>query len=70
MSTAMKIVGIFVLLMNSLCLIRLGLLPSIYFLRSYALYKKNFWLSLTFTVIFCLSEWILIWILFLYPQTT
>ncbi len=64
----MKILGGVVLIMNSLCLLRLGLLPSIFFGRNLALYRRNFWVSLSIFFIFSLSEGLLIWILVADPQ--
>ena len=69
MSTGMKILGGVVLLMNSVCLLRMGLLPSIFFGRNYALYKRNFWVSLSIAIIFSLSEGLVIWILFAEQQS-
>lgn len=68
MSLTMKILGWIALLMNSLCLLRLGILPSIYFGRNYALYKIHFWISFALLVVFTLSEAMLIWILLADPQ--
>ncbi len=68
MSFPMKIIGGVALLLNSLCLLRLGVLPAIYFGRNYALYKPHFWISFCLLVVFTLSESILIWILLADPQ--
>ena len=68
MSTGIKILGGIVLLMNSLCLLRLGLPPSIFFGRNYVLFRRNFLVSLLIAVIFSLSEGLIIWILLAEPQ--
>ena len=52
----MHIIGWFMLLINTLCLIRLGILPVIFFARNYALYGKIFWVSLFVTIVFTGSE--------------
>lgn len=52
----MHIIGWFMLLINTLCLIRLGVLPVIFFARNYALYGKIFWVSLFVTIGFTGSE--------------
>ncbi len=68
MSLTMKIAGGVVLLLNSLCLLRLGILPAIYFGRSYDLHKVHFWISFAFLAVFTLSEAMLIWILLTDPR--
>jgi hypothetical protein len=59
----MYIFGWFLLLLNTLCLIRLGILPAIFFARNYAIYNKIFWVSLFVTLVFTGSETMLIKIL-------
>jgi len=56
----MKIACGTLILLNSLCLLRLGLLPMLFFGRNYSLYGKIFWISCLVALIFCLSEYMLI----------
>jgi hypothetical protein len=60
MSLWVHFAGWFLVLINSLCLLRLGILPMIFFGRNYALYRKTFWVSLFITLVFLLSEVMLI----------
>jgi len=59
MALWMHIIGWIFLGINTLCLIRLGLLPVIFFAKNYALYSKIFWVSLIVTTIFLGSEYML-----------
>ena len=43
-------------MINTLCLIRLGILPVIFFAKNYALYNKIFWVSLFVFLVFTGSE--------------
>ena len=52
--------GWFLVVINTLCLVRLGLLPMIFFCRNYKLYGKIFWVSLFVSFIFTMSEIMLI----------
>ena len=52
----MYITGWILLLINTLCLIRLGILPVIFFAKNYALYHKIFWVSLFVFLVFTGSE--------------
>jgi len=45
---------------NSICLVRLGILPMIFFGRNYKLYGKIFWVSCFVTLIFLTSELMLV----------
>ena len=56
MALWMHILGWIFLLVNTLCLLRLGILPAIFFAKNYSLYNKIFWVSLFVTLIFTLSE--------------
>ena len=53
-------IGLILLALNSLCLLRLGLLPMIFFGRNYRLYRKIFWVSCFVTMVFFASEVMLI----------
>ncbi len=57
------VAGWCVVALNTLCLIRLGILPIIFFCKNFALYRKAFWVSLIITFIFVFSETILIFIM-------
>ena len=46
--------------LNTLCLVRLGILPMVFFARNYSLYRKIFWVSIVITLIFSFSEWFLV----------
>jgi hypothetical protein len=63
MALWMHIIGWIFLGLNTLCLIRLGVLPVIFFAKNYALYSKIFWVSLIVTSIFLGSEYMLLQIL-------
>jgi len=60
MSLWVHFAGWFLVLINSLCLLRLGILPMVFFVRNYALYRKIFWVSLFITLVFLWSEVMLI----------
>ena len=45
---------------NTLCLLRLGILPVIFFAKNYQLYGKLFWVSCFVGVIFLASEIMLV----------
>ena len=60
MSLWVHFAGWLLVLINSLCLLRLGILPMIFFARNYALYSKIFWVSLFITFVFLCSEVMLI----------
>ena len=53
-------IGWILVALNSLCLLRLGLLPMIFFGRNYKLYSKIFWVSCLVTIIFLVCEVMLI----------
>ena len=53
-------IGWILVALNSLCLLRLGLLPMIFFGRNYKLYSKIFWVSCLVTIIFLACEVMLI----------
>ena len=53
-------IGWILVALNSLCLLRLGLLPMIFFGRNYKLYGKIFWVSCLVTIIFLVCEVMLI----------
>jgi hypothetical protein len=59
----MHLLGWLFLAINTLCLVRLGLLPAVFFARNYALYSKIFWVSLVVTFVFLCSEAMLLQIL-------
>ena len=63
----MKIACGVLILLNSLCLLRLGLLPMVFFGRNYSLYRKIFWVSCLVATIFSLSEYMLIQIMISLP---
>ena len=48
--------GWVILAVNSLCLLRIGILPMIFFGRNYKMYHKIFWVSLFVTTILTMSE--------------
>ena len=54
------IVGWCLVVLNTLCLIRLGILPVIFFWKNYALYQKAFWASILITFIFTFSQVMLV----------
>ena len=56
MSLWMHVLGWIILAVNSLCLLRLGILPMVFFGRNYKLYHKIFWVSLFVTIILSMSE--------------
>ena len=60
MSIWLHAFGWALVLINSLCLLRLGILPMIFFGRNYKLYGKIFWVSFFITLIFAMSEFMLI----------
>ncbi len=60
MSLWVHVAGWVLVLVNSLCLLRLGILPMIFFAKNYALYSKIFWVSLFVTFVFLCSEVMLI----------
>lgn len=60
MSFWVHFAGWCVVALNTLCLIRLGIIPVVFFWKNYALYRKIFWVSLIITFIFLFSETILI----------
>ena len=63
MALWMHIIGWLFLCINTLCLIRLGILPAIFFAKNYALYSKIFWVSIGVTILFSASEFMLLQIL-------
>jgi len=60
MALWMHIIGWIFLGINTLCLLRLGVLPVIFFAKNFALYNKIFWVSLVVTMVFTGSEIMLI----------
>ena len=48
--------GWVILAVNSLCLLRMGILPMVFFGRNYKLYHKIFWVSLFVSIILSMSE--------------
>jgi hypothetical protein len=60
MSLWVHFAGWLLVLINSLCLLRLGILPMVFFGRNYVLYRKIFWVSLFITLVFLCSEVMLI----------
>ena len=54
------IFGWLLVVVNSLCLLRLGVLPMIFFARNYKLYGKIFWVSCFVSVVFLGSEVMLV----------
>ena len=60
MSNLMEGAGWVMVVVNTLCLIRLGLLPMIFFGRNYRIYGKIFWVSMFVTFVFLTSEYMLI----------
>ncbi len=60
MSWWVHFAGWFLVLVNTLCLLRLGILPMIFFARNYSLYRKIFWVSLLISIVFICSEIMLI----------
>lgn len=60
MSLWAHMLGWVLVLINSLCLLRLGLLPLVFFGRNYKLYGKIFWVSLFVSLVFGMSEFMLI----------
>ncbi|HAU59670.1 MAG TPA: hypothetical protein DHU78_07435 [Opitutae bacterium] len=63
MALWIHIIGWILVVVNSLCLLRLGILPMIFFARNYKLYGKIFWVSLFVGTIFLMSEFMLLRIL-------
>ncbi|MEC8244244.1 MAG: hypothetical protein VX038_05315 [Verrucomicrobiota bacterium] len=53
-------IGWLLVVINSLCLLRLGLLPMIFFGRNYRLYSKIFWVSCFVSSVFITSEVMLV----------
>jgi hypothetical protein len=60
MPTWQYYIGWILVALNSLCLLRLGLLPMIFFGRNYQLYRKIFWVSCFVSAVFFASEVMLI----------
>jgi len=63
MSLWVHLAGWLLVIINSLCLLRLGILPMVFFGRNYSLYRKIFWVSLAITFVFIFSEVMLITIM-------
>ena len=60
MSIWVHVAGWVMVALNSLCLLRLGILPMVFFARNYKLYGKIFWVSLFVMSVFLMSEIMLI----------
>ena len=60
MSGWIHIVGWLMVAVNTLCLLRLGILPVIFLARNYKLYGKIFWVALFVATVFLMSEVMLI----------
>ena len=60
MSDWQYVIGWILVFINSLCLLRLGILPMIFFVRNYKLYGKLFWIALFVSAVFLTSEIMLI----------
>ena len=60
MSFWVHVAGWVLVALNTLCLVRLGILPMVFFARNYSLYRKIFWVSIVITLIFSFSEWFLV----------
>ena len=60
MSLWVHVAGWVLVALNTLCLVRLGILPMVFFARNYSLYRKIFWVSIVITLIFSFSEWFLV----------
>ena len=60
MSLWVHIAGWVLVALNTLCLVRLGILPMVFFARNYSLYRKIFWVSIVITLMFSFSEWFLV----------
>ena len=54
------VVGWVMVFVNTLCLLRLGILPMIFFGRNYKAYALLFWVSSFVTIVFLLSEIMLV----------
>ncbi|OUU22855.1 MAG: hypothetical protein CBC04_10545 [Verrucomicrobia bacterium TMED44] len=52
--------GWILVFINTLCLLRLGILPMIFFAKNYQLYGKIFWVSCFIGLVFLASEIMLI----------
>ncbi|HAW98791.1 MAG TPA: hypothetical protein DCX67_09670 [Opitutae bacterium] len=60
MSLWVHVAGWVLVVLNTLCLVRLGILPMVFFARNYSLYRKIFWVSIVITLMFSFSEWFLV----------
>ena len=60
MSHWVHVAGWVLVVLNTLCLVRLGILPMVFFARNYSLYRKIFWVSIVITLMFSFSEWFLV----------
>ena len=60
MSLWVHVAGWVLVALNTLCLVRLGILPMVFFARNYSLYRKIFWVSIVITLMFSFSEWFLV----------
>jgi len=60
MSLWVHFAGWVMVALNTLCLVRLGILPMVFFARNYSLYRKIFWVSIVITLMFSFSEWFLV----------
>tara|TARA_Y100000766_G_C18310977_1_gene320884 strand:- start:101 stop:310 length:210 start_codon:yes stop_codon:yes gene_type:complete len=60
MSFWVHVAGWVLVALNTLCLVRLGILPMVFFARNYSLYRKIFWVSIVITLMFSFSEWFLV----------
>ena len=60
MSLWVHFAGWVLVALNTLCLVRLGILPMVFFARNYSLYRKIFWVSIVITLMFSFSEWFLV----------
>ena len=60
MSLWVHVAGLVLVALNTLCLVRLGILPMVFFARNYSLYRKIFWVSIVITLMFSFSEWFLV----------
>ncbi len=60
MSVWIHVIGWLMVAVNTLCLLRLGILPVIFLARNYKLYGKIFWVALFVATVFLMSEVMLI----------
>lgn len=63
MSLWVHVAGWVLVALNTLCLVRLGILPMVFFARNYSLYRKIFWVSIVITLMFSFSEWFLVFMM-------